>query len=112
MHCHLFYHIPHRQEVAATGLQVRLGDGDVVCSLYEHPSTARRAKLTKCSGGFIHLFFEGYFAYNFRAMGGRQDIFGQLWKEYSKSDSRYLTQDAFVLCMETITAVGYTLPDI
>jgi cholestenol delta-isomerase len=62
-------------------------------------------KLTDDLGGFIHLFFEGYFAYNFRRMGGMQDIFGQLWKEYSLSDSRYLTQDAFVLCMETITAV-------
>lgn len=33
------------------------------------------------------------------------DLFGQLWKEYSLSDSRYMTQDAFVVCMETITAV-------
>ena len=56
-------------------------------------------------GGFIHLFFEGYFAYNFRQMPSMQDLFGQLWKEYSLSDSRYQTQDAFVLCMETITAV-------
>ncbi|KAF2261777.1 EBP-domain-containing protein [Lojkania enalia] len=55
--------------------------------------------------GCIHLFFEGYFAYNFRNMGPMQDLFGQLWKEYSLSDSRYLTQNAFVLCMETITAV-------
>ncbi|KAF2119988.1 3-beta-hydroxysteroid-Delta(8),Delta(7)-isomerase [Lophiotrema nucula] len=55
--------------------------------------------------GFIHLFFEGYFAYNFRRMGGMGDLFGQLWKEYALSDSRYLTQDAFVLCMESITAV-------
>jgi cholestenol delta-isomerase len=55
--------------------------------------------------GFIHSFFEGYFAYNFRNMGGMNDLFGQLWKEYALSDSRYLTQDAFVLCMETVTAV-------
>ena len=55
--------------------------------------------------GCIHSFFEGYFAYNFRHMGGMQDLFGQLWKEYALSDSRYLTQDAFVLCMETVTAV-------
>lgn len=60
--------------------------------------------------GCIHLFFEGYFAYNFRRMGGMQDLFGQLWKEYSLSDSRYLTQDAFVLCMESITAVGFPCP--
>jgi cholestenol Delta-isomerase len=28
-----------------------------------------------------------------------------VWKEYSLSDSRYLTGDTFVVCMETITAV-------
>jgi hypothetical protein len=59
--------------------------------------------------GCIHSFFEGYFAYNFRTMGSMQDLFGQLWKEYSLSDSRYLTQDAFVLCMETVTAVSLPL---
>jgi cholestenol delta-isomerase len=64
------------------------------------------------AGGCIHFFFEGYFAYNFRRMGGMQDLFGQLWKEYSLSDSRYLTQDAFVLCMESITAVCLHLPSI
>ncbi|KIW88191.1 uncharacterized protein Z519_11302 [Cladophialophora bantiana CBS 173.52] len=58
-----------------------------------------------CLCGFIHLFFEGYFVYNHTRMGGLQDLFGQLWKEYSLSDSRYLTSDPFVLCMETITAV-------
>ncbi|OQD72383.1 hypothetical protein PENDEC_c021G00840 [Penicillium decumbens] len=56
------------------------------------------------NSGCIHLFFEGYFAYNFRRMPSMQDLFGQLWKEYSLSDSRYQTQDAFVLCMETVTA--------
>lgn len=55
--------------------------------------------------GSIHLFFEGYFSYNHTRMGGAQDLFGQLWKEYALSDSRYLTSDPFVLCMETITAV-------
>lgn len=54
--------------------------------------------------GFIHLFFEGYFAYNAFDMVSKMDIFGQLWKEYSLSDSRYMTQDSFVVCMETITA--------
>ncbi|KAL9615172.1 MAG: hypothetical protein Q9167_000378 [Letrouitia subvulpina] len=37
-------------------------------------------------------------------MAGMPDLFGQMWKEYSWSDSRYLTSDAFVLCMETVTA--------
>lgn len=42
-------------------------------------------------------------------MGGATDLFGQLWKEYALSDSRYLTSDPFVLCMETITAVRLEL---
>ena len=47
----------------------------------------------------------GYFSYNHTRMAGQQDFFGQLWKEYAWSDSRYLTSDPFVLCMETVTAV-------
>jgi cholestenol delta-isomerase len=54
--------------------------------------------------GAIHLFFEGYFSLNHARMGPSQDILGQLWKEYALSDSRYLTSDPFVLCMETVTA--------
>lgn len=38
-------------------------------------------------------------------MPAKTDFFGQLWKEYAFSDSRYLTSDPFVLCMETVTAV-------
>ncbi|KAI1620504.1 cholestenol delta-isomerase [Exophiala viscosa] len=63
------------------------------------------AVLWFCLSGTIHLFFEGYFSYNHTRMGGAQDLFGQLWKEYAMSDSRYLTSDPFVLCMETVTAV-------
>lgn len=55
--------------------------------------------------GAIHLFFEGYYAANFRTLGAHQTIIGQLWKEYAFSDSRYLTNDSMVLCMETVTAV-------
>jgi cholestenol delta-isomerase len=57
--------------------------------------------------GCIHLFFEGYFARNFRSMAAQVDLFGQLWKEYSLSDSRYLTADAFVVCMEAVTAFAW-----
>ena len=59
--------------------------------------------------GCIHSFFEGYFAYNYATMAGNNDLFGQLWKEYSLSDSRYLTQNAFVLCMESVTAVRISM---
>lgn len=56
--------------------------------------------------GTIHLFFEGYYSINHTRLGGMQTWFGQLWKEYALSDSRYLTRDAFVLVMESTTAVS------
>lgn len=55
--------------------------------------------------GCIHIFFEGYYAANFMHLGASQTLIGQLWKEYAFSDSRYLTRDSFVMCMETVTAV-------
>ena len=54
--------------------------------------------------GSIHMCFEGYYSYNHATLGSKQTILGQLWKEYAYSDSRYLTNDAFVLTMETTTA--------
>lgn len=38
-------------------------------------------------------------------MSSMQDFFGQLWKEYALSDSRYMTSDPLVLCMESLTVV-------
>lgn len=43
-------------------------------------------------------------------MASMQDFFGQLWKEYALSDSRYMFSDPFVLCMETWTAVYTPIP--
>lgn len=80
-------------------------------------------------GGFLHLFFEGispipplpspnpfltprpgYFVLNHAAIPASQSLFAQLWKEYSLSDSRYLTSDPFMLCIETLTVVCLVLP--
>ncbi|KAF2770905.1 Emopamil-binding protein [Teratosphaeria nubilosa] len=55
--------------------------------------------------GAIHIFFEGYYATNYATLGAKQTLIGQMWKEYAFSDSRYLTKNSFVLCMETVTAV-------
>lgn len=55
--------------------------------------------------GCIHVFFEGYYVLNFTALGSLQHPIAQMWKEYAFSDSRYLTQNSFVLCMETVTAI-------
>ncbi|KAJ5161240.1 hypothetical protein N7492_006632 [Penicillium capsulatum] len=60
-----------------------------------------------CLTGFIHLFFEGHFVLNHKALAGGQSLFSQLWKEYSLSDSRYLTSDAFLISMEAVTAFAW-----
>lgn len=44
---------------------------------------------------------------NHDRMASAQDTIGQLWKEYALSDSRYLTSDTLVLCMETMTVVCF-----
>lgn len=57
------------------------------------------------AGGFIHLFFEGYFGYTASRIAGNTHLFAQLWKEYALSDSRYMSYDAFTVAMERVTAV-------
>ncbi|RMZ77925.1 hypothetical protein DV738_g4109, partial [Chaetothyriales sp. CBS 135597] len=54
--------------------------------------------------GCIHTGLEGHFSRHAHEMGSLTDLLTQAWKEYSLSDSRYLTQDSFVVCMETVTA--------
>jgi len=56
-------------------------------------------------GGFIHTLIEGYYSLTFLTIHQRHDLLAQMWKVYSLSDSRYLTQNAFVLCMKSITAI-------
>ncbi|KAL2107249.1 hypothetical protein VUR80DRAFT_5513 [Thermomyces stellatus] len=58
-----------------------------------------------CICGFLHCFFEGYFVLNHASLAGQQTIFAQLWKEYSLSDSRYLTSDPFMISVETVTVL-------
>lgn len=38
-------------------------------------------------------------------MASSSALLAQAWKEYSLSDSRYLTQDSFVIPMEAVTAI-------
>ncbi|KXN69523.1 Emopamil-binding protein [Conidiobolus coronatus NRRL 28638] len=55
----------------------------------------------------VHLGIEGYYVVNHLSLAGDTSFMGDLWKEYSKSDSRYLSNDSFVLIMESITAAGW-----
>ncbi|KAI3658613.1 hypothetical protein MP638_006395 [Amoeboaphelidium occidentale] len=62
--------------------------------------------------GLIHTFFEGYFVtktlvnlyFGGESLASDLSWFGQAWKEYAKSDSRYLTADGTVLGIELVTA--------
>lgn len=56
-------------------------------------------------GGSVHCVFEGYFVYNHARMPGRMDVLAQLWKEYALSDSRYVSSDPLLLCMEILSVV-------
>ncbi|KAF4781190.1 emopamil binding protein [Colletotrichum scovillei] len=47
----------------------------------------------------------GYFILNHKSLASDQSLFGQLWKEYALSDSRYLTSDPFMLCVESFTVL-------
>lgn len=52
----------------------------------------------------------GYFVWNHATLAGLQSVFAQAWKEYALSDSRYLTSDVFMLCVESITVVSIQSP--
>ncbi|EWG46625.1 hypothetical protein FVEG_07039 [Fusarium verticillioides 7600] len=77
--------------------------------------------------GFLHVAFEGeakrmtpsqrqdaclltcqgyYLVYRYQ-LPGMSTLFAQLWKEYTLSDSRYLTHDIFTVSVETITCVSW-----
>jgi cholestenol delta-isomerase len=56
--------------------------------------------------GSIHVFVEGYFACYYETLQSDNSLIAQLLKEYSLSDSRYLTSDPFVVNVERITAVS------
>ncbi|KAL5612041.1 hypothetical protein BROUX41_000397 [Berkeleyomyces rouxiae] len=74
---------------------------------------ARRLKLSRYEttavmwfmlNGLIHFVLEGFYSRNFPTLAGSDSILAQAWKEYSLSDSRYLTNDPFMIVMESITA--------
>jgi len=78
------------------------------------------------TGGFIHIIFEGlsssisklfiqvytigHFFRNHKTLISLNDIISQEWKEYAKSDSRYLSSDSFLLAIEMVTSVRSSFP--
>uniref|UniRef100_A0A4X2KNV0 EBP cholestenol delta-isomerase n=2 Tax=Vombatus ursinus TaxID=29139 RepID=A0A4X2KNV0_VOMUR len=53
---------------------------------------------------FVHTVIEGWFSVYNQDIVRDQAFLSQLWKEYSKGDSRYVLADNFIVCMETVTA--------
>ncbi|XP_054510234.2 3-beta-hydroxysteroid-Delta(8),Delta(7)-isomerase [Agelaius phoeniceus] len=68
-------------------------------------SPARRLVLgwfLVCAG--IHGVLEGYFSLRHRELPADTGLLADVWKEYAKADSRYMTSDDFTVAMETVTA--------
>nr|DAD34035.1 TPA_asm: hypothetical protein HUJ06_004675 [Nelumbo nucifera] len=56
--------------------------------------------------GLTHIILEGYFAFSTEFYKEKTPCYlAEVWKEYSKGDSRYAARDAGVVAVEGITAV-------
>ncbi|KAK3039640.1 hypothetical protein RJ639_027231 [Escallonia herrerae] len=56
--------------------------------------------------GLTHMILEGYFVFSPQFYKDKtMCYFAEVWKEYSKGDSRYAARDAGVVAVEGITAV-------
>ncbi|KAJ2894911.1 hypothetical protein IWW38_002446 [Coemansia aciculifera] len=53
--------------------------------------------------GALHCVYELYYLLHFRTLASAEDVLASTWKEYAKSDSRYLAQVPLVFALETIT---------
>ena len=54
--------------------------------------------------GCIHMVLEGYFVVGASWIPHCSSLLSQIWKEYAKSDSRYMVKDSTVWGIEMITA--------
>jgi cholestenol Delta-isomerase len=70
------------------------------------PSQERGLAVWLVVTGIIHIVVEGTFSLcdKFYQNSNPNMLLLELWKEYSKADSRYATRDAFTTTMETCTA--------
>ncbi|KAL1899616.1 hypothetical protein Cpir12675_001385 [Ceratocystis pirilliformis] len=103
-------YVPNTQSTAQILLSF---SASVAAVLFIALLTARRLKLSRYEtlsvlwflvSGCIHFVLEGFYAHNFAILASSSHPIAQAWKEYSLSDSRYLTSDPFMIVMESITA--------
>ncbi|KAK8113700.1 emopamil binding protein [Apiospora kogelbergensis] len=98
--------IPNYEANTATVPTLILSLGGMLASVMLLMSTVAlrvNPTLTKSSLAVICWFVLCYFVVNHATLASSQNLFAQLWKEYTLSDSRYLTSDPFMLSVETIT---------
>ncbi|ORX99052.1 hypothetical protein K493DRAFT_366133 [Basidiobolus meristosporus CBS 931.73] len=55
--------------------------------------------------GFVHCTLQAYFVLFHRSMASDNFIIAQMWKEYAKCDSRYVTSNTLLWCSEVIMLV-------
>ncbi|RVW32795.1 putative 3-beta-hydroxysteroid-Delta(8),Delta(7)-isomerase [Vitis vinifera] len=73
------------------------------------PKTSKIDRLLMCwwaFTGLTHAILEGYFVFSPEFYKDKTACYlAEVWKEYSKGDSRYAARDAGVIAVEGITAV-------
>ncbi|XP_050224939.1 probable 3-beta-hydroxysteroid-Delta(8),Delta(7)-isomerase [Mercurialis annua] len=77
--------------------------------------SARSRKLSNCDRlvmcwwaftGVVHIILEGYFVFSPEFYKDNTSFYlAEVWKEYSKGDSRYAARDSAVIAVEGLTAV-------
>ncbi|GLC34711.1 hypothetical protein PLESTF_000005600 [Pleodorina starrii] len=81
----------------------------VLTGRYKYLSATERlwAGWWMCTG-IIHFVIEGTVVLNSKFYQDKSgNILNEIWKEYTKADSRYATRDAFVIMMEAVTAFAW-----
>ncbi|PWA42874.1 Emopamil-binding [Artemisia annua] len=71
------------------------------------PKISKADKVLMCwwvFTGFTHMFLEGYFVFTPEFYKQKSPTYlAEVWKEYSKGDSRYIGRDSTVVAIEVIT---------
>ncbi|RFU77048.1 ebp domain-containing [Trichoderma arundinaceum] len=77
--------------------------GVAVVSAYHLAGSGTRRRVRTVDRLSASWFALCYYVYNRTNIPGMNGLYAQLWKEYTLSDSRYLTSDIFTVCVEAIT---------
>ncbi|GIL46155.1 hypothetical protein Vafri_3201 [Volvox africanus] len=81
----------------------------IITGRYKYLTTTERllAGWWMCTG-IIHFIIEGNVVVNNKYyQDSTGHILNEIWKEYTKADSRYATRDAFIITMEAVTAFAW-----